>query len=89
MRIGIQEDDDLALLKYTITQGWPSTIREMPSKIQAYWTFREELTIKDGTVLKGTQRLVLHKKCEDTLKLIYEGQFGLGKCKQGARYTLY
>ena len=28
IRIATQEDDKLALLKHTITQGWPSTIKE-------------------------------------------------------------
>ena len=53
IRVAMQEDDQLALLKHTITHGWPSTIREVPSKIQPYWTFREELTVEDGIVLKG------------------------------------
>ena len=48
IRIATQEDDELALLKHTITSGWPSTIREVPSEIQPYWTFMEELTMEDG-----------------------------------------
>ena len=32
MRIAIQEDDQLALLKHTIRHGWPSAITEVPSK---------------------------------------------------------
>ena len=31
LRLAMQEDDELALLKHTITQGWPSTIKEVPS----------------------------------------------------------
>ena len=31
-----QEDDELALLKHTITQGWPSTIKEVPNVLQPY-----------------------------------------------------
>ena len=46
MRIPTQEDGELALFKHTVMHGWPSTIREVPSKIQPYWTFREELTIE-------------------------------------------
>ena len=41
-RIATQEDDELALPKHTNTHGWPSTIREVPSKIQPYRTFREQ-----------------------------------------------
>ena len=89
MRISTQEDDELALLKHTITHGWPSTITEVPSVIEAYWTFREELTIEDGIVMKGTQVVVPHKKCETTLKLIHEGHLGLGKCKLRAKDTEY
>ena len=41
IRIATHEDDELVLLKHTITQGWPSTIKEVPSVFQSYWTFRE------------------------------------------------
>ena len=64
MRFAKQEDDELALLKHTIIHGWPSTIREVPSEIQAYWTFKEELTVEDGIVLKGIQKVVPYKKCK-------------------------
>ena len=89
MMIAMQEDDEFSLLKHIITYGWPSTIREVPSEIQAYWTFREELTIEDGTVLKEIWIVVPHKKCEVTLKLIHEGHLGLGKCKLRAMDTVY
>ena len=54
IRVANQEDDELTLHKHTIMSGWPSTIREVPSKIPPYWTFREEHTVEDGLVLKGT-----------------------------------
>ena len=73
MRIATQEDSEPVLLKHTITHGWPSTIKEVPNEIQAYWTLREEMTIEDGIVLKGTWIMVPHKKCEAILKLIHEG----------------
>ena len=54
IRIAMQEDDQLALLKHTITHGWPNTIWEVPSEIQPFWTFQEELTVEEGIVLKDT-----------------------------------
>ena len=54
MRIVTEEDDEFAILKHTIMHGWPCTTREVPSEKQPYWTFREELTVEDGIVLKGT-----------------------------------
>ena len=89
MRIATQEDDGLGLLKHTITHGFPSTIREVPSEIQPYWTFREELTVEDGIILKGTWILVPHKKHQATLQFIHEGYLGLEKFKLRAKDTVY
>ena len=89
MRIATPEDDELVLLKHTITHGWPSAIREVPSEIEPYWTLREELTIEDGIILKGTWIVVPHKKCQATLQLIHEGHLGLCKCKLRAKDTVY
>ena len=62
IRIATQEDDKLVLLKDTITQRLPSNIKEVPSIIQSYWTFREELAIEDGIILKGTRIVIPAKK---------------------------
>ena len=73
----LYQDDILAILKYTIQKRWPSTIKELPSEIQPYWTFREELTIEDGIILKGTRIVVPNTKQVEILKLIHEGHLGL------------
>ena len=82
-----QANDTLAILKYTIQKGWPSTIKELPSEIQPYWTFREELTIEDGLILKGTRIVVPSMKQVEIL--IHEGHLGLTKCKLRAKETVY
>ena len=88
MTIATQEDDELVLLKHTIMHGYPSTIKEVPSEIQPYWTFREELIVEDGIILKGTQIVVQHKKDQATLQPIHEGYLSLGKCKLRATDTM-
>ena len=89
LRIATQEDDELALLKLTIISGWPSTIREVPSEMQCYWTFREELAVHNGLVLKGTCIVIPHKKHQATLNHIHEGHLGRNKCKPRAKDTGY
>ena len=89
LRTATQKDDDFAFHKYTIKTGWPSTIREVPSETQPYWTFREELTVEDGIVLKGTCIVITHKKCKAMLNLIHEGHLGLNKCKLRTKDTVY
>ena len=79
--IATQEDDKLTLLKHTITNGWPNSIKEVPPEIQDYWTFCEELTIEDGLVLKGTRIVIPKSKCKKVLAMIHKGLLCLGKCK--------
>ena len=83
-----QVDDTLVILKYAIQKGWPNTIKELPSEIQPYWTFREELTIEDCFILKGTRIVVPSTKQAEILKLIHEGHLGLTKCKLRAKETV-
>ena len=78
-----QEDEEPALLKHTITQGWPSTIKEVSNGLQPYWTLRE-----DGLVLKGTRYVIPNKKHEAVFKLIHEGHLGLNKWKLNAKATV-
>ena len=88
LQLAAKDDDKLAILKHVIQQGWPKTIKEVPSKIQPYWIFQEELTVEDWVVLKGTRIIIPNKKREDILKLIHEGHLGLNKCKMRAKETV-
>ena len=89
LRLATQEYYELIILKHTITQGWPSTIKEVPNVIQPYWTFRDALTVEDGLVLKGTRIVIPNKKQEVTLKLIHEGNLGLCMCNLHTKDTVY
>ena len=82
------EYNKLVLLKHTITHGWANTIKEVPNKIQAYWTFWEGLTIEDGLALKGTWIVIPKKKCNQILKMINKSYLGLGKCKLWVKDTV-
>ena len=89
LKIATQDDDKLPILKHIIQQGWLKTIKIVPSEIQPYWTFHEELTIEDRLVLKGTRIIIPNKKREDILKLIHDGHLGLNKCKMRTKETMY
>ena len=36
IRKATQDNDTMALLKHTITFGWPCTVQELPKELQAY-----------------------------------------------------
>ena len=67
IRQATQDNDMMALLKYTITHGWPHTVQELPKELQAYWTFREEMTVEDGLILKATRIVIPPSMRELTL----------------------
>ena len=89
LRVSMQADYELALLKHTVMQGWPSSIKQVPPVLQPYWTFIEELTVEDGLILKGTSIVIPNKKHKAILKLIHERHVGLIKCKLHAKETVY
>ena len=86
IRQATQADDELALFKHTIMMGW---LNNIPQVLQPYWTFHEELTIKDGLILKGTQIVILNMKHEAILKQIHDSYLGLTKCKLHAKPAVY
>ena len=89
LRLSMQADDELALLKHTIMQGWPKSIKQVPPVLQPFWTFREELTVDNGLILKGTRIVIPNNQCNAILKLPHEGHLGLNKCKLRAKETVY
>ena len=64
-------------------------IKEAPAVLQPHCTFREEITIEDGIILKDTQIFVPTQKCKAVLNLIHEGHLGLYNCKLRAKETVY
>ena len=36
LRLSMQVDDDLALLKHTIVQGWPKSIKQGPPRVTTF-----------------------------------------------------
>ena len=89
LRVSTQADDELSLLKHMSMSGWPSLIKQAPQVLQSYWTVREELTVEDRLILKGTRIFIPAKQHEAVLKLIHQGHLGLNKCNLHAKETVY
>ena len=89
IRLETAKDDELSLLKHIVTTGWPEQIREVPKEIQPYWTFREELTVENGLLLKST-RIIIPKVMRDWfLNELHTGHLGITKCIELAKQTMY
>ena len=53
-----KDDETVTVEAHIVTTGWPDQIREVPKEVQPYWTFREELTVENGLLLKSTQIII-------------------------------
>ena len=89
IRQATQDDDTMALLRHTITYGWPTTVQELPKELQAYWTFREEMSVEDGLILKATRIVIPPSMQESIIQQLHEGHLGFTKCFNRAKQTVY
>ena len=53
------KDQTMQLLIQHINEGFPESSTELPDSIKAYFSFRDELTVCNGIILKGHNRIVI------------------------------
>ena len=74
-----QKDDSFHLLLDHIHQGFPASIKEMPDCIKPYFTFRDELAVVNGLILRGDRILIPKSLCEQCLKHLHKSHMGITK----------
>ena len=47
------QDQHLQHLMQYVIQGWPESKNQPPLDIRTYWTFRDNMAVIDGIVIKG------------------------------------
>ena len=55
------KDQTMQLLIQHINEGFPESSTKLPDSIKAYFSFRDELTVCNGIVLKGHNRIVVQE----------------------------
>ena len=71
--------------------GWPARQSEVSNFVKPYCNFRDELSILNGVVLKGS-RTVIPKAMmmrTEVLNEIHDGHLGRSKCKLRACSSVY
>ena len=83
------KDPMMQALKHQIIKGWPHIRSECGNNLQDFWNYRDELSVLDGLVLKGTH-IVVPESCRDEiLDQLHEGHFGIDRTKLCARDSVY
>ena len=85
----MDKDPMMQALKHQIIKGWPHIRSECGKSLQDFWNYRDELSVLDRLVLKGTC-IVVPESCRDEiLDQLHEGHFGIDRTKLRARDSIY
>ena len=71
--------------KEVVHYGWPEHIKELPTDLKPYWSFRYELAIEDGVLFKGRQTVVPASMQRDILEQSHNRHQGVQKTRHRAR----
>ena len=52
------QDESLQTLKTTILSGWPAQRDQAPVNIREYWNYRDELSVHNGILFKGSRVII-------------------------------
>ena len=89
IRRATTDNATLHQLTSMIVKGWPDTLQEVPPAIRCCWSFRDELSIEDGLILKGQRLLIPNSVREDILEQLHYGHQGIEKTRLRARESVF
>ena len=69
----------------TIIQGWPDSIKDLPTDVRVFWSFCDELAVEDGIIFKGKQVLIPESLQADILAQLHQCHQGIEKTQLLAR----
>lgn len=82
-------DEQLQEVIRYIQKGWPEHIAHTHSCVREYFPVRNELSVHDGLVVRGSRIVIPEKMRSDTLERIHEGHQGLSKCRDRANTSVW
>ncbi|PFX26463.1 Uncharacterized protein K02A2.6 [Stylophora pistillata] len=69
--------------------GWPTEREEVPVHIREFWTYRDEMTLHNGVLLKN-QRLIIPKTLRtEVTSRIHSSHLGIEACLRKARDLVF
>ncbi|KAJ8887458.1 hypothetical protein PR048_013673 [Dryococelus australis] len=89
LHLETQNDETLNHLKTIIMNGWPNSRQQVPACVKPYNSFRDELTIHNELVYKGTQIVVPKSMSCTILSEIHYNHMGIQKSKLWAREYVF
>ena len=70
------KDPDMVELTKVISSGWPNAKSQLPSSLTPYWCFRDEMSIHDGIIYRGSQAIIPRSMRKDILARVHVSHAG-------------
>ncbi len=89
IRNATSNDPDLSQLKNAIMKGWPNSKDELSEVLIPYFTYRDELTVQDGIVLRGERVIIPLSLRKEMKEKLHVGHLGINSCLRRARKLIF
>jgi hypothetical protein len=70
----------MTILLNVICIGWPQTRRQTSVGIHEFWNYRDEMSEKDGVVMKGDRIVIPATLRSEMLAQVHDSNLGIEKC---------
>ena len=75
----LSQDNHLQQLKSFIITGWPDSRDKLHADLRPYWSYRDELVVIDGIILKGRCIIMPNSLRQHLLDQLYRNHMGIEK----------
>lgn len=82
-------DVQMQQLAHIIKLGWPDNKLQVPMAIREYWPYRDELTVSDGLLFRGTRVIIPQVLRADMISKSHEAHQGIEATQQLARDVIF
>ena len=77
------------LLADTLSRGWPDEKSSLPMEVTPYHSFRDELSVQDGLIIKQDRVVIPFSMRSEIKQLLHSTHSGIDACLKRARECLY
>lgn len=83
------KDDELRSVEHYVLGGWPQYSSEVPLKVKAFYSHRDQLTVSQGLVLYNNRIVIPKSMRMEILERIHDGHQGIVKCRERAQCSVW
>jgi transposase InsO family protein len=89
LQIETDRDEELQVVIDYVVSGWPEYARDVPQYLKKFFEIRNNLSVADRLLLYNDRIYVPKAAQREILDRIHHGHFGISKCMERARGSVY